>query len=95
MERQTVPIPAESLRTIARNAADNVTVERQAGRINNAKELERQVSEAFMALNGEAGEFVSIEANTLSSLAAFGGMSDEAWKHRKCARHFLEQYGVW
>lgn len=92
MAEQNVPVPAESLRTIATHAVDEAVDQRRKGNTANARRIEQSAGDAISRLDSKAGEFVSMPATELSTLVAFGGPN---WKHRDAARVFLEQYGIW
>ena len=89
-----VPVPAEALRQVASSATKEVAAARERGHTATAWETEKAVSEAFDALDGNDGEYVSIDGTKLSSLTAASTVSDVRG-YRECCRHYLEQYDVW
>jgi hypothetical protein len=97
MEQNTIPVPAESIRRLTENAAQEVRCARADGRKHTADDLQRSISEALEAAEGNDGEFVSISASTASSLAAFGQSYDvpDAGQHCDAVAHYLHQYGYW
>lgn len=92
---QQIPIPAETLRRLSDGTMNAIRKSREDDRKATAKELQRKVARAMEASAGYDGEFVSIDASTVSSLVAFGGHEDESRTYRYGAEVFLKQYGVW
>jgi len=90
---EEIPVPAEAARQLAIESSKEITKAREDGRKHTARRLERQVAEVFDSLEGKDGEFVSLDARTLSSITAEGTF--EAVEYAECARVFLEQYDVW
>lgn len=90
---QDVPIPAEAARQLAIEASQKIDYHRDEGRKATARRLEEQTGEVLSSLNGQDGEFVSIDGSIISSLAAEASI--EARAYSDCARVFLEQYDVW
>jgi hypothetical protein len=93
MTEDNIPVPAESIRQLAISAAEEVAKHREAGRKASAQRLERHISEAFDAVRGKDGEFVSINEMAVSSLAAEGCI--DTFDHADAAEVYLEKYGVW
>lgn len=90
---QNIPVPAEVVRQMATSAANEIPRHREEGRKATARDLERKVGEAYSSLEGKDGEFVSINATVVSSLAAAATIDAPAYT--QSAKVFLEQYGVW
>ena len=97
MAQETIPVPAESIRRMTENATQEVREARADGRRYTANDLQRAISEALEAAEGNDGEFVSIRASTAATLAAFGQSRDVPDSRRHCdaVSHYLEQYGHW
>ena len=95
MEEQTIPVPAEALRQAAKSATNEVQEYRQLGHKHSATRREKQIAEAYEALNGADGEFVSVKAGTLSGLTAAARYTNETRQYINCCRHYLKQYKVW
>jgi|APHM01.1.fsa_nt_gi hypothetical protein len=90
---EDIAVPAEVVRQIATEAADEVHYHRQEGRKAYARSLEDDIAEAFAALEGKDGEFVSIDGSVVSALTAEAVI--EAPDYAEAARTFLKQYNVW
>jgi hypothetical protein len=90
---QKIPIPAETARQMATEATEDIHRHREAGRKHSAKDLEQRIAETFEALDGKDGEFVSLSATTVSTLAAESTL--DVPEYVEGARVYLEQYGVW
>jgi hypothetical protein len=97
MANETIPVPAESIRRMTENAAQEVRRARADGRKHTADDLQRSISEALEAAEGNDGEFVSIKASTAASLAAFGQSRNvpDSRQHCDAVAHYLNQYGYW
>jgi len=97
MAQETIPVPAESIRRMTENAAQEVRRARAEGRKHTADDLQRSISEALDAAEGNDGEFVSIRASTAATLAAFGQSRDvpDARQHCDAVAHYLKQYNHW
>jgi len=91
MERQNVPIPAESLRQLCEIAESEVEHLQSIGCPNSAEQSERFIEYALDLAEGKDGEYVSISGRKLSTLAADAGGTEPS----ACARTYLEQYNVW
>lgn len=94
-----IPVPAESLRQLAEGATAEVRDARERGHKHTARSLQVDIADALEAAAGKDGEYASVSAGTVSSLAAAGVGTDsdapEAWRHSDAAEVYLEQYGVW
>jgi len=90
---EEIPVPAEAARQLAIESSKEISRHREQGRKATARNLEQHVAEVFDSLEGKDGEFVSLDARTLSSITAEGTF--EAVEYAECARVFLEQYDVW
>jgi hypothetical protein len=97
MANETIPVPAESIRRMTENAAQEVRRARSEGRKHTANDLQRCISDALDAAEGNDGEFVSVKASTAASLAAFGQSRDvpDSRQHCDAVAHYLKQYNHW
>ena len=89
-----IPVPAEALRQVASSATEEVSAARERGHKSTASSVERNLSEAYRALEGNDGEYVSVSASALSTLTVASDYS-EVGDYRTCCRHYLEQYNYW
>ena len=89
-----IPVPAEALRQVASSATEEVSAARERGHKSTARRTERKLSEAYRALDGNDGEYVSVSASTVSTLAAAADYR-EVGEYSSCCRHYLEQYNYW
>ena len=91
-----IPVPAESLRTLAQNAHENARRQKAEGRSAISQNIETAIGEVMTSLEGKDGEFVSISPRTASTLAAFSDLSEsDVLRHSDAAEVFLKQYGHW
>ena len=92
----SIPVPAEALRQVAQGAAESIDTDRTNGYKATARNKERALSQAYTALNGHDGEYVSVQSHVVSRLTAGARASDSInQEYVDCCRHYLEQYGVW
>ena len=89
-----IPVPAEALRQVASSATEEVSAARERGHKSTARRTERAISEAYAALDGQDGEYVSIDGTMLSTLTGAANIS-EVGGYNDCCRQYLEQYDVW
>jgi len=92
MEEETIPVPAESARTLAISASDEIPELRENGYKLSADDLEGAVSDVLAATEGKDGEFASVPQSAISTITSRANVFDN---HRDAARTFLEQYKVW
>jgi len=89
-----IPVPAEALRQVASSATKEVSAARERGHMSTARMTERGLGEAYSALDGNDGEYVSVSASAVSRLTAAADYH-EVGDYRNCCRHYLEQYNYW
>ena len=89
-----IPVPAEALRQVASSATEEVSAARERGHKSTARHVERDLSKAYRALDGNDGEYVSVSASAVSTLAAAADQR-EVGEYSSCCRHYLEQYNHW
>ena len=89
-----IPVSAEALRQVASSATEEVSAARERGHKSTARMTERNLSEAYRALDGNDGEYVSVSASAVSTLAAAADQR-EVGEYSSCCRHYLEQYNYW
>lgn len=87
---QEVPIPASTVRTLAKSAVDEAKFERDEGREANARAIENAIQEVLSTDSDKNGEYVSLSSEHLSTLTAFG---DRAASN--VAKVYLKQYDIW
>lgn len=92
---ETIPVPAEALRQVAKGATESLDKDRKEGYKATARSKERRLSKAYKALNGQDGEYVSVDAPVVSSLTAASRSSSINQEYADCCKHYLQQYGVW
>ena len=90
----SIPVPAEALRKVASSATEEVSAARERGHEFTARRVERKLSEAYRALDGNDGEYVSVSASAVSTLASAADQR-EVGDYSSCCRHYLEQYNYW
>ena len=90
----SIPVPAEALRQVASSATEEVSAARERGHKSTARMTERDLSEAYRALDGNDGEYVSVSASAVARLTAAADYSEVA-DYCNCCRHYLEQYNYW
>ena len=89
-----IPVPAEALRQVASSATKEVSAARERGHDATARHVERDLSKAYRALDGNDGEYVSVSASAVSTLASAADYR-EVGDYSNCCRHYLEQYNYW
>ena len=89
-----VPVPAEALRQVASSATEEVSAARERGHKATARQTEQAISEAYAALDGRDGEYVSIDATCLSTLTSASDIN-EVPGYEDCCKTYLQQYNVW
>ena len=89
-----ISVPAEALRQVASSATEEVSAARERGHKATARATELELSEAYRALDGNGGEYVSVNASTVSRLTAAANRR-EVGEYCDCCRHYLEQYNYW
>ena len=89
-----IPVPAEALRQVASSATEEVSAARKRGHKSTARSVERNLSEAYRALDGNDGEYVSVSASAVATLTAAANYR-EVGDYSNCCRHDLEQYNYW
>lgn len=90
---QNIPVPAEVVRQIATSASEDIHRHRSEGRKATARSMEENISKALYALNGQDGEFISIDATVVSNLTA--ASTNRVPSYADAARVYLEQYNIW
>ena len=71
-----------------------VRCNRERGHKSTARMTERDLSEAYRALDGNDGEYVSVSASAVGRLTAAADYR-EVGDYSDCCRHYLEQYNYW
>ena len=89
-----VTLPAETVRRLSEQAVVEIREAREDNRNATARNLQRVVSESLEKTVGKDGEFVAINEQDASTLAAFGRSKDNN-SYAKGARNILEHFGVW
>lgn len=87
---QNVPIPASTARKLAQSALEEAEVQRQKGLTYNTRAIRSAVEEAMTIDTDKNGEYVSLSASTVSTLACFGDLSAG-----EVADVYLKQYDIW